>query len=140
MYAVKREGTRGNARGQTRPITKEAKKIEGKENVGLTTYRHAYRRRPVHQKVALFHTPTSTHFTPNTNLGLLPPRSHPVLAVLGISVRICAPLVPLPTLLVLTVFRYRDPTNLSVTCPKTTISLPAEFPKPSFVLVSLHSF
>jgi len=63
-----------------------------------------------------FRTPTSTHITPNTNLGHLPPRSHPVLAILGISVRSCSPLGPLtqpcPSL-GSGAFRYRNPTNLS---------------------------
>lgn len=42
----------------------------------------------------IFYTPTSTSITPRSNLGILPPRSHPVLAILGISVRSCAPLGP----------------------------------------------
>ncbi|KAF8496485.1 hypothetical protein F5888DRAFT_1704246 [Russula emetica] len=61
----------------------------------------------------------------------MPPRSHPVLAILGMSVRSSAPLGPLtqprPSL-GSGAFRYRNPTNLSVTTCDTlwaTISFPA---------------
>jgi hypothetical protein len=59
-----------------------------KEISGLTTYRHTFPPSTTgHQKVAhFFYTPTSTRITPRSNLGILPPRSHPVLAILGISV------------------------------------------------------
>lgn len=46
---------------------------------------------------AFFYTPTSTRITPRSHLGIMPPGSrdsHPVLAILGISVRSCAPLGP----------------------------------------------
>ena len=46
---------------------------------------------------------------------MVPPRSHPVLAILGISVRSCAPLGPLTQPSRGKRFRYRNPTNLAVT-------------------------
>jgi hypothetical protein len=119
LYAVKRERVQeGIARGQLETITKEAKKkIKGKEKGGLTTY--PARLPPSNQCIRrwrIFHTPTSTHFTPKTNSGHLPPRSHPVLAILGISVSHLRPLYsPYPPSWSLTAFRYRHPTNLSVT-------------------------
>ena len=57
----------------------------------MTTYRQLPAVNRCIRRWRPFRTPTSPHITPNTHLGTLPPRSHPVLAILGISVRICAP-------------------------------------------------
>lgn len=130
LYALKREGRykRELLGGQCTRITKRAKKKikKGKKEIGWADNLSA-RFPPLasaSEGGAFFYTPTSTRITPRSHLGFMPPRSrdsHPVLAILGISVRGCAPLgPPYPGGLALALprekvgaFRYHNPTNIN---------------------------
>ena len=97
--AARERGTRGIARGTQHKMTKEAKKKKLKEKMEMRWADNLSAQVPPWDQCIRrwrqFYTPTSTCITPSSNLGIVPPRSHPVLAIFGISVRSCAPLGPL---------------------------------------------